>query len=130
MHNGGTMNDELHDFVARLKKKYGQEIAEVICILNNKQLTSEEKIAKLEKDFDRQFLAHFMRVEDQFVEMQAAMQNINTRIDSVYSLLGADIKRRETDEQERLIMSHQLDRHELWLDQLAVKTNTELPPGR
>ena len=134
MHNGDTMNDELRDLIIKLEKKYSQEIAKAITILNDQSLDSKEKIAQLEKDFDKQFLLHFIRIEERFTEAQTNTEDLRlemrVKFDQLYALVDSDIKQREKDEQEWLIMGHQLSRHEQWFDQLAEEARVRLNPSR
>lgn len=79
--------------------------------------------------------------EDQFARLYAYIQReftqINKKLDqkadkerleAVYNLLDTYIKKPEIDEQERLLMSRQLSRHEGWIQQLAKNTKTKLAP--
>jgi hypothetical protein len=83
---------------------------------------------------DDQFTKLFKYMQENFAQVRAEMNTEFTKvredIDLLYRLVDADLKQRETDEQERLIMGHQLTRHEQWFDQLAKKTKTRLLPER
>lgn len=77
---------------------------------------------------DDQFTKLFKYMHTEFSHLREEMGTTNRKIDVVYELLDADIKKRETDEQERIIINHQLDRYVGWFKQLAKRTNTRLVP--
>jgi hypothetical protein len=79
---------------------------------------------------DDQFMKLFKYMQENFAQVRAEIDKVKASVNQVYNLVDADLKLRETDEQERLIMSYQLSRHEQWFDQLAKKTKTRLSPER
>lgn len=70
-----------------------------------------------------QLTKHFAR------QLKAEIEPLRVEIDQIRTMLDADTKRSETDEQERLMISNQVDRHEGWIGQIADATNTKLAPS-
>jgi DNA-binding transcriptional regulator/RsmH inhibitor MraZ len=81
---------------------------------------------------DGQITQLFKYMQSEFARLSQQMEQMfnqtNSRIDSVYNLLDSHMKQRETDEQERLAMSRQLERHHSWIGQLSKGTGTQLVP--
>jgi len=79
---------------------------------------------------DDQFTKLFKYVERRFDEVEARLDarfdKQDARIDSILGALDAIAKNQEIEEHERLAMSHQLDRHERWIKQVARDAGTEL----
>lgn len=79
-----------------------------------------------------EFTKLFNYMQKEFASIRQDMDNlkheVKTGINRLYGLLDADLKKKETDEQERLIMGHQMDRHKGWIKQLAKQTKTKLVP--
>jgi hypothetical protein len=73
-----------------------------------------------------QFTKLFTYMQDQFKELRSEMEGMHTDVQHVYEVVDSVLKNQETDQQERLVVSHQLDRHEGWIKQLAKKTETSL----
>jgi hypothetical protein len=73
-----------------------------------------------------QFTKLFTYMQDQFKELRSEMGDMHADIQRVYEVVDSVLKNQETDQQERLIVSHQLDRHEGWIKQLAKKAETRL----
>jgi hypothetical protein len=48
------------------------------------------------------------------------------QVNAVYDLLDGNIREHEKQEQERIVMAHQLDQHDVWLHELAGKAGVEL----
>ena len=76
---------------------------------------------------EEQFLKLFKYIEAFRAEVNAKLDQKADK-DRVYSALDYIIKQLEIHDQERLFTNRQLDRHETWIKQLAVKTNTKLAP--
>jgi hypothetical protein len=57
--------------------------------------------------------------EGRFVKLDVKIDKVETELKSeinrIYNLVDQDLKRRETDVQEREVMNHQLDRYEDWI---------------
>lgn len=58
--------------------------------------------------------------------MDARFDDTNNHVDRIISSLDALAKRQEIDEEERLVMGHQLERLDQWVHQLAAKIGMEL----
>lgn len=59
-------------------------------------------------------------------EVNAVRSELKEDIQQVYSLLDQDAKHRETDDHERTALTAQVDRHEGWIQQLALKLGLKL----
>lgn len=68
-----------------------------------------------------QFLQLFKYIELLRREMHVEFALVHARIDSTLGLVDAHEKRLESLEQERLIVNHQLNLHEVWIRQSAAK---------
>lgn len=73
-----------------------------------------------------EFTKLFKYIQKEFQRVHARLDVHDTKFDQIYGLLDADLKVKETDEQERLIMGHQIKRQAGWIEQLAEKTGTKL----
>jgi len=71
---------------------------------------------------DDQFKKLFKYMQEEFGQVRVDMEVLKKDINRLYTLVDQDLKRKETDEQERLVMGHQLDRHEDWI----AKASTQL----
>jgi DNA-binding transcriptional regulator/RsmH inhibitor MraZ len=73
---------------------------------------------------DDQFIKLFKYMQDEFAKIHAELADKASRsqVETVHRLLDDNLNKRERDEQERLAMSRQLDRHKDWITQLADKT--------
>src|SRR5258708_28193038 len=78
-----------------------------------------------------EFTRLFNYMEKRFGELEAKMDTrfdeTNNRIDRIISSLDALAKRHEIDEEERLVMWHQLERLDQWVHQLADKIGVAFP---
>lgn len=70
-----------------------------------------------------QLSKHF---DERVKEVTERLDKHDRRFDQLIGTLDGISKDMETAEQERTIISHQLDRHAGWISQLARATNTKL----
>lgn len=73
-----------------------------------------------------EFTKLFNYMEKRFDQVDKRFDETNERIDRIMSTLDAFAKRQQIDEDERLVMRHQLERLDQWVHQLAVKIGVEL----
>lgn len=73
-----------------------------------------------------EFTRLFKYMEERFDRVDKRFDDTNERIDRIISSLDALAKRQEIDEEERLVMGHQLERLDQWVHQLAEKIGVEL----
>lgn len=73
-----------------------------------------------------EFTKLFKYMQQEFAAVHVQLEAKNQRFDHMMSALDGIAKQQETDEQERLAIGHQLDRHDRWHHQLADKTNVKL----
>lgn len=86
------------------------------------------QLSKQISDLNDHFLKLYQHMEERFDAMHGEIQEVKADVRGVYDAVDAVAKRLETDEQERLFMGNQLDRHAGWIGQVAEHTNTELEP--
>lgn len=67
-------------------------------------------------------------MEERFDRIDKALENKAEKLDveRILGALDALAKRQEIDEAERLVMSHQLERLDRWVHQLADKIGVQL----
>ena len=70
---------------------------------------------------DDQFTKLFKYMNERFGKTDARLDELQASIGRVYDLVDQDLKEREINEQERLVMAHQLDRHESWIKKAGKK---------
>lgn len=75
-----------------------------------------------------EFTRLFMYMEERFDRLDKALEMKADKLDMerVLNAIGALAKRQEIDEEERLVMGHQLERLDHWVHQLADKIGVEL----
>lgn len=73
-----------------------------------------------------EFTRLFKYMEERFDRIDKRLDETNARIDKIIDSLNTLAKRQEIDEEERLVMGHQLERLDQWVHQLAAKIGVEL----
>ncbi len=75
-----------------------------------------------------EFTKLFRYMEERFDRIDKALENKAEKLDveRILGALDALAKRQEIDEEERLVMGHQLERHDRWVHQLADKIGVQL----
>lgn len=73
-----------------------------------------------------EFTRLFKYMEERFDRIDKRFDETNARIDKIIDSLNMLAKRQEIDEEERLVMGHQLERLDQWVHQLAAKIGVEL----
>jgi len=68
----------------------------------------------------------YQHTEGQFVSVRKEIGEVRSDVQGIYGVLDTVLKNQETEEQERLVMTHQLDRHDKWIHKIALGTSTEL----
>jgi len=78
-----------------------------------------------------QFTKLFTYMERRFADLEFKLDAKADKVvvDRMLAALDHVLKRLESNEQERLVILHQLARHEQWIDQLAAGTGVSLAPG-
>jgi len=71
---------------------------------------SQDEFSKLFTYMERRFDA---------IEAELAKKVDKSEIDRINATLDAILKNQETDDQERLVIAHQLNRHERWIERAA-----------
>lgn len=65
-------------------------------------------------------------MENRFDRMDKRFDDTNERINQTINAIDALAKRQEISDDERIVMAHQLDRLNAWMQQLAVKIGVTL----
>ena len=73
-----------------------------------------------------EFTKLFKYMEERFDRIDERFEDTNGRIDQILNAVDALAKRQEIDEEERLVMGHQIERLDQWVHQLAAKIGVEL----
>ena len=75
-----------------------------------------------------EFTKLFRYMEERFDRIDKALENKAEKLDveRILGALDALAKRQEIDEEERLVMGHQLERLDRWVHQLADKIGVQL----
>lgn len=73
-----------------------------------------------------EFTRLFKYREERFDRIDQRFDNTNERIDQIIGSVDALAKRQEINDEERLVMGHQLERLNQWVHQLADKIGVEL----
>lgn len=84
----------------------------------------EDLRADMRSSFDdlTALLRTFMeQVDERFRRFEAEQKQIRADIDRLFDYMDKIAKRQEIDEQERLVMGHQLERLDRWTHELADK---------
>lgn len=117
----GTMSD---DQFTKLSKQLADQAARL-----------DERFDKVEGRLGKQdetFLKLYAHFERRFTELSARLDQTTTELKSeinrVYDLVDQDVKHRETDEQERTVVNHQLDRHEDWIGRASKQLGVSYEP--
>lgn len=81
---------------------------------------------------DDQFTKLFVYMQKEFVKIHKKLDQKadKARVDAIYTMIDVCLKRLETNEHEQIFASHQVNRHEDWIKQLASNTKTRLVPER
>lgn len=66
------------------------------------------------------------QVDDRFNEVELEQQKIRTEISRVFDYLDSQLKKQEINDDERVVMGHQLDRLDKWTHDLADKIGYKL----
>jgi len=94
---------------------------------------TKHDIRELQDDIKESFndvtslLRVFMQqVDDRFNEVELEQQKIRTEISRVFDYLDNQLKKQEINDDERIVMGHQLDRLDRWTHDLADKIGYKL----
>ena len=94
------------------------------------QLTTDERLDRIDARFDemnKQFDRVAVVVVKGFDRIDKALETKPTSpISIVFDLLDKIAKKQEIDEDERLVMGHQLERLDCWVHEVAKKIGYEL----
>ncbi|HET9850726.1 MAG TPA: hypothetical protein VFP35_03865 [Candidatus Saccharimonadales bacterium] len=72
------------------------------------------------------FTKLFKYIESFRKDVDEKFDRIDSRLDSLEKLIDKVIKNQELDDEERLVMGHQLDRMDRWVHELADKIGYKL----
>lgn len=89
-------------------------------------MNEEELNQKLDEKFNDFGVKLFKYFDKRFDEVHAEIADVRADVQRVYGSLDTVLKNQEKEEQERLALSQQVDRHERWIEQLARTAGTKL----
>src|ERR1700733_4239835 len=94
---------------------------------------TRQNIRELQSEIKESFsdvtslLRVFMQqVDDRFNEVELEQQKIRAEISRVFDYLDSQLKKQEINDDERIVMGHQLDRLDRWTHNLADKIGYKL----
>lgn len=90
------------------------------------RMNEEEIGQKFDEKFNDFGVKLFKYLDKRFDEVRGEIADVRADVQRVYGSLDAVLKNQEREEQERLALSQQVDRHERWIEQLAHTTGTKL----
>lgn len=73
-----------------------------------------------------QFTKLFKYMSERFDKVDKQFESVTDRFDSLEKLIDKVIKNQEIDEQERLVMGHQLERLDKWVHEVADRIGYKL----
>lgn len=85
----------------------------------------DDRFDKVDERFDKVEMQLFNQGEDT-AELKSDMSDVKTKVDHIYSVLDAHMKRIEDILQENQIRDHQQERMERWIFQLADEAGIKL----
>ncbi len=119
--------DEHAEQFAHIDKRF-DTLEELNAHLDQKLADHDKRFAKIDERFDQQdatIQKLYAHTEQRFNELDNKLASfrdeLKADINQIYNLVDEDLKRRETDEQERLVITHQLDQHEDWIERASVE---------
>ena len=83
---------------------------------------SQDEFTRIFNYMEKRFDASDAKQDQIYVELKGEMNDIRNILDSL-------LAKSDTDEQERLVMGHQLGRHEAWLERAADKLKLKYDPS-
>jgi hypothetical protein len=89
-------------------------------------MKDDELNSKLDDHFNRFGAKLFEYLDKRFGEVNDRIDTLASRVDSVEGAISSVAKQQEIDQQERLAMDAQLDRHERWHHREADKIGLKL----
>lgn len=87
---------------------------------------SDELDKKLDEKFDRFALGLFKYLDKKFADVDGRFDRLESRVFVLEGVVDAIGKNQEIDQQERMVLNHQMTRYEGWAHQLARKTGVKL----
>ena len=73
-----------------------------------------------------EFTRLFQYMQAEFKRMDERFHAIDLRFDKMEVTMDSFLKQSEVHEQEFLVLTHQVDRHDTWIHQLATTTGDDL----
>lgn len=89
-----------------------------------------QRFNEQEEKFDDQFSKLYQHVEQRADDLNQRIDRVEGRLSSLEGGIDQVLKNQETDQQERLVANHQLDRHEAWIGRAADAIDVSYDPGR
>ncbi len=116
------MKEDFSELVKYLDKKFGKVDNEFVKI-GDGFVKIEDRFVKIDEKFNKLFDV-FATKED----LKKAVENLSTKDDfnELLNSVDAYAKKADTYFQEMVMLGHKVDRHEKWIQQIAVKLGVKL----
>lgn len=101
------------------------ELDDVLGVLNDLAAMTAERFEGMESRFDRLDMQVFKQGEA-IKTLQADMNEVKQKVDHIYNVLDAHMKRIEEILEENKVRDHQQERMERWIFQLADAAGVKL----
>jgi predicted nucleic acid-binding Zn-ribbon protein len=96
---------------------------------DNQDAKFEKRIEDLSDQFADQFGKLYQHVEKRFNDAGERIDRLENRLSNLEGGIDQVLKNQETDQQERLAVNHQLDRHERWITKAADHIDVSYNPA-
>ena len=64
--------------------------------------------------------------EQNIMNLKGAVDNMHTTVNKIYTKIDGFMKKLDTETMERTALHHKVDRHDIWIHDLAKSTNMQL----
>jgi len=108
--------------------KASEENAEVLQYLVKNIVTKSEfdkKTDEIDKKIDT-IDTRVMLNEQNIQNLRTDIHTMRGTVDNIYNLLDGFVKKIEDEKMERTALHHKVDRHDIWIHDIAKDTNTTL----
>ncbi len=85
----------------------------------------EERFDGLEKRFDIMETKQIVMQQD-IAKLQSSVQEIRNTVNDAFGTLDGFLKKLDTEKMERTALHHKVDRHDIWIQDIAKKVDVHL----
>jgi len=90
-----------------------------------KNMVTKDEHNELKERFDGLETNQIIMQQD-IKELQANTREIRNTVDNAFGKLDGFLKKMDTETMERTALHHKVDRHDIWIQDIAQKTDTVL----